>query len=153
MRSTNSWTVADKCAVPLFFTSSVVQKGGSTVRTVADLSQVKLVMLRQLDTTLRQNYHQTLLEVLNELRMRSVVTQPDLPPDKVFSVILQTHVLTYKPAPSVIHLREAMERMECGKFGLCVRCGKEITVETLLSDPTVLCCSLCEGQSKGRSNN
>jgi hypothetical protein len=86
------------------------------VITVADPSQVKRVMLRQLDATLRKNYHQTLIEVLNELRMRGVVSQPDPSPDKVFSVILQTHVLTYKPAPTVLHLREALERIFCGKF-------------------------------------
>lgn len=137
MRSTSSWTVAEDCAAPLFFTSLAVGKGGSAVTTVADLSQVKLVMLRQLDATLRKNCHQTLIEVLNKLRMGSVVSQPDPSPDKVFSVILQTHVLKYKPAPSGLHLREASERMAC---------GKEITVETSLSDPTVPCCSLCQGR-------
>ncbi len=116
---------------------------------VADLSQVKLAMLRQLDATLRQNYHQTLIEVLNELRMRSVVSQPDPSPDKVFSVILQTHVLTYKPTPTVLRLREALERMTRGKFGLCIRCGREITVETLLGDPTTPCCSLCQAKANG----
>ena len=117
--------------------------------TVADLSQVKLAMLRQLDATLRKNYHQTLIEVLNELRMRSVVSQPDPSPDKVFRVILQTHVLTYKPTPSVMRLREALERMTSGKFGLCVRCGREITIETLLADPTISCCSLCQARANG----
>jgi RNA polymerase-binding transcription factor DksA len=141
--------VDSTCVAPRFFTSSAGRKGGSAVTPVADLSQVKLVMLRQLDATLRQNYHQTLIEVLNELRMRSVVSQPDPSPDKVFSVILQTHILTHKPAPSVLRLREALERMTCGKFGLCIRCGREITVETLLSDPTVPCCSLCQGRANG----
>jgi len=119
------------------------------VTSVADLSRIKLAMIRQLDTTLRQNYHQTLVEVLNELRMRSVVSQPDPSPDKVFSVILQTHVLTYKPAPSVQRLREALERMARGKFGLCVRCGREISAEALLSDPTLPSCSLCQRKANG----
>ncbi len=116
---------------------------------VADLSRIKVAMLRQLDTTLRQNYHQTLIEVLNELRLRSIVSQPDPSPDKVFSVILQTHVLTYRPTPSVLKLREALERLARGKFGLCVRCGKEISAEALLNDPTVSCCPPC--QSKANS--
>lgn len=115
--------------------------------TVADLKQVKLAMLRQLDRTLQQNYHQTLIEVLNELRMRSVVSQPDPSPDKVFSVILETHVLTHKPAPSVMRLREALERMMCGKFGLCVHCGREIDANILVGDPTVSCCLLCQGKA------
>jgi RNA polymerase-binding transcription factor DksA len=117
------------------------------VTSVADLSRIKLAMLRQLDTTLRQNYHQTLVDVLNELRMRSVVSQPDPSPDKVFSVILQTRVLTYKPSRSVQELREALERMARGKFGLCVRCGREISAESLLRDPTLPCCPLCQSKA------
>ena len=121
--------------------------GVSTVTSVADLSRIKLAMLRQLDTTLRQNYHQTLVDVLNELRMRSVVSQPDPSPDKVFSVILQTHVLTYKPSRSVQQLREALERMARGNFGLCVHCGREISAEALLRDPTLPFCPLCQGKA------
>lgn len=116
---------------------------------VADLGRIKLAMLRQLDTTLRQNYHQSLIEVLNELRMRSIVSQPDPSPDKVFSVILETHVLTYKPAPSVMRLREALERMTRGKYGLCVRCGREIPAEALLNDPTLSYCTLCQSRPNG----
>jgi RNA polymerase-binding transcription factor DksA len=111
------------------------------------MSRIKLVMLRKLDATLRQNYHQTLVDVLNELRMRSVVSQPDPSPDKVFSVILQTRVLTYKPVRSVQQLREALERMARGKFGLCVRCGREMSAETLLRDPTLSTCPRCQGKS------
>jgi RNA polymerase-binding transcription factor DksA len=79
--------------------------------------------------------------------MRSTVSQPDPSPDKVFSVILQTHVLSYKPTSSVLRLREALERMTRGKYGLCIRCGREIAVESLLSDPTVSYCSLCHGKA------
>jgi DnaK suppressor protein len=104
-------------------------------------------MLRQLDSTLRQSYHQSLTDVLNELRMRSVVTQPDLSPDKVFSVILQAHVLSYKPTSSVQSLRDALERMMCGKYGLCVRCGRELDVESLVADPTLSCCLRCQGRA------
>ena len=104
-------------------------------------------MLRQLDTTLRQNYHQTLVDVLNELRMRSIVSQPDPSPDKVFSVILQTRVLAYKPSRSVQQLREALERLTRGKFGFCVGCGKEISAEALLRDPTLPCCPFCQGKA------
>jgi RNA polymerase-binding transcription factor DksA len=124
-------------------------KGVSTVTSVADLSRIKLAMLHRLDTTLRQNYHQTLLEVLNELRMRSVVSQPDPTPDKVFKVILQTHVLSYKPTPSVAQMREALERLEHGKYGLCVRCGREIEAEILLHDPTLSCCPQCQSIANG----
>jgi RNA polymerase-binding transcription factor DksA len=104
-------------------------------------------MLRQLDATLQQNYHQSLIEVLNELRMRSVVSQPDPSPDKVFSVILQTHVLTYKPTPSVLRLREALERMTRGRFGFCECCGREIKTEILLRDPSASMCLLCQGRA------
>ena len=122
---------------------------GSAVTTTSDLRQVKLAMLRQLDTTLRQNYHQSLVEVLNELRMRSVVTQPDLSPEKVFSVILQAHVLSYKPSPSVYRLREALERITLGNYGLCLKCGRKISIHSLLGDPTLSLCVHCQGKVNG----
>ena len=116
---------------------------------VADLSRIKMAMLHRLDTTLQQNYHQSLTEVLNELRMRSVVSQPDPTPDKVFKVILQTHVLSYKPTPSVRQMREALERLDHGRFGVCVRCGGEISSEILLRDPTLSCCPQCQSIANG----
>jgi len=114
---------------------------------VADLRRIKLAMIQKLDTTLRQNYHQTLIDVLNELRLRSVVSQPDLSPDKVFSLILETHVLSYKPSHSVQQLRDALERLERGKFGLCIQCGREISADALLRDPTQSFCQRCQNRS------
>ena len=116
---------------------------------VADLNRIKMAMLHRLDTTLQQNYHQTLLEILNEFRMRSVVSQPDPSPDKVFKVILQTRVLSYKPTPSVKQMRDALERMDHGKYGSCVRCGGEISAEFLLRDPTLSCCPQCQSIADG----
>ena len=110
----------------------------------ADLSLIKQAMLKRLDATFRQNYHQSLSEVLNELRMRSVLSQPDPTPDKVFSVILEAHVLSYKPISSVNRMREALERLARGKYGLCVRCGRELPTKLLLSDPTESSCQLCQ---------
>jgi RNA polymerase-binding transcription factor DksA len=110
----------------------------------ADLSLIKQAMLKRLDATFRQNYHQSLSEVLNELRMRSVLSQPDPTPDKVFSVILEAHVLSYKPISSVNRMREALERLARGKYGLCVRCGRELPTELLLNDPTESSCQLCQ---------
>ena len=101
-------------------------------------------MLKQLDTTLRQNYHQSLSEILNELRMRSVISLPDPSPDSVFSAILRTRVLTYKQTSSVARVREALERMAAGKYGLCLRCGREIAVDVLLNDPSASSCPLCQ---------
>jgi hypothetical protein len=124
-------------------------KGVSIVLSHTDLGTLKLAMLRQLDATLRQNYHQSLREVLNELRMRSIVAQPDPTPEKVFSVILQTHLLPYESVPAASRLRDALQRMLRGKYGLCIRCGKEIPVEVLLTDPAQAFCTLCHPTANG----
>ncbi|HCA81938.1 MAG TPA: hypothetical protein DEP53_19585 [Bacteroidetes bacterium] len=116
---------------------------------VTDLGTIKLAMLRKLDAALQQSYRQTLLEVLNELRMRSIVAQPDPTPDKVFSVILQARILTYKSVPATSQLRDALERMVRGKYGLCLRCGKDIPVELLMNDPTQPYCTLCQPSANG----
>gem|GEM_PF-998672 len=131
------------------FRVGVAGKEGSIVLSVTDLGTLKLAMLRQLDDTLRQRYHQTLLEVLNELRMRSIVAQPDPSPDKVFSVVLQTHLLASTSTQATARLHDALERMVRGKYGSCVRCGKEIPVEVLLSDPSQPHCMLCQGAANG----
>jgi len=116
------------------------------VTSVEDLRAIKVVMLRRLDATLRRNYHQTLPEVLNELRIRSIVSQPDPSPDKVFSIILQSHLLAYRSAPSVIRLKEAMERITHGVYGVCIRCGHDIESRDLLKDPTLSSCSICRSK-------
>ena len=109
-----------------------------------DLGTLKIAMLHQLDATLRRNYHQSLLEVLNELRMRSIVPQPDPTPERVFSVILQTHMLPHTQGSESAVLRGALERIVRGKYGICIRCGKEIPVEILLREPSQPFCSLCQ---------
>jgi RNA polymerase-binding transcription factor DksA len=119
------------------------------VTSAADISRIKVAMLKQLDSTLRQNYHQSLSEVLNELRMRSVLSLPDPSPDNVFSAILRTRVLTYKPTSSVVRVREALERMMAGRYGLCLRCGREIAVDVLLNDPSAASCPLCQEKPNG----
>ncbi len=108
-----------------------------------DLTRIKQAMLQELDSTLRQNYHQTLSEVLNELRVRNIFTPADPTPDNVFSIVLNNHLLTYKPAASVIRLREALERITHGKFGLCAGCGREIPAGMLEKNPTTTLCSSC----------
>ncbi|MBI3585961.1 MAG: TraR/DksA C4-type zinc finger protein [Ignavibacteriales bacterium] len=108
-----------------------------------DLTRIKQAMLTELDNTLRQNYHQTLTEVLNELRIRNIFTPANPTPDNVFSIVLNNHLLTYKPATSVIQLREALERLAHGKFGLCARCGREIPTAILEKHPTTTLCLSC----------
>lgn len=149
MLSTSSWTDSSLfCRCPLEI-HRAAGKEVDIVLSVTDLGTLKLAMLRQLDANLQQNYHQTLLEVLNELRMRSIVAQPDPTPDKVFSVILQAHILARKCAPDTSQLRDALERMVCGKYGLCIRCGKEISVSMLLKDPSRPCCLRCQAKANG----
>lgn len=108
-----------------------------------DLTRIKQAMLRELDNTLRQNYHQTLTEVLNELHIRNIFTPANPTPDNVFSIVLNNHLLTYKPAQSVTQMREALERLAQGDFGICARCGREIPARTLEKHPTATICSAC----------
>ena len=108
-----------------------------------DLTRIKQAMLKELDNTLRQNYHQTLTEVLNELRIRNIFTPANPTPDNVFSIVLNNHLLTYKPAQSVNQMREALERLAQGEFGICARCGREIPARTLEKHPTKAICAAC----------
>jgi len=149
MLSTNFWTDSSHSIRHPSLPPRKAGKGVSIVLSHTDLGTLKLAMLRQLDAALRQNYHQSLHEVLNELRMRSIVAQPDPTPEKVFSVILQTHLLPYESVPAASQLRDAIQRMLRGKYGLCIRCGKEISVEVLLNDPAQPFCTLCHPTANG----
>ncbi|HAL57465.1 MAG TPA: hypothetical protein DCP63_13595 [Bacteroidetes bacterium] len=110
---------------------------------VADVTRVKQAMLQRVDLTLREQFHQSLTEVLTELRIRNVLTEKNPTPENVFEVLLQTHVLGYASDSKVLNLRDALERFTHGSFGSCSRCGRELPIELLEKDPTATTCPTC----------
>ncbi len=100
-------------------------------------------MLRRLDRTLQEQYHQSLAEVLAELRIRNVLTEYEPTAETIFNVLLHTNILGQGTSPSVRSMRGAMERFVRGSYGFCSRCGKPIPASVLGDDPTATVCPNC----------
>ena len=111
-----------------------------------DLNRVKATLLRELDATLQTQCHQALSEVINDLRVRYMNIKPGSKPDDIFSILLSTGILSNFASAPVAEMRESIERLVSGAFGLCAVCGKEIPAELLVEHPTARRCGRCENQ-------
>lgn len=111
---------------------------------VTDEARIKLALLKQLDQTLREQYHQSLSDVLTDLRIRNVLVEKNPTPEYVFELMLQTQVLGHRSGQNVTKVRQALERFTRGSFKTCARCGKEMPVEVLEHDPTADRCASCQ---------
>lgn len=114
---------------------------------------VKEALLKELDQTLQRDFRQTLSEIITELKIRNAIGQPVATPDCIFAAIRQSRILDCKSTGAVIQIRAALERMNIGKFGLCVRCGRKIQAVELERNPLVEICSFCKrsGMTNGVS--
>lgn len=109
---------------------------------------VKKALLKELDQTFQRDFRQTLSEVITELRIRNAVGQPLASPDSIFNAIRQSRILDCKTTSAVIQMRAALERMNIGKYGVCVRCGRKIQATELERNPLIEVCSSCRQTRK-----
>lgn len=113
-----------------------------------ELQRVKAALLSELDITLQKCCHQRLADVVNDLQIRYASIKPDYSPDEVFSVFLQSGVLKPITAAPIVRMRESLERIRMGTFGLCVLCGREISAKYLEQNPTTTHCASCDQESQ-----
>jgi len=113
-----------------------------------ELQRVKAALLSELDVSLQKCCHQRLTDVVNDLRIHYASIKPDSSPDEVFSVFLQSGVLKTMTAAPIVRMRESLERIRMGTFGLCVTCGKNISAAYLEKNPTTTHCASCDRESQ-----
>lgn len=113
-----------------------------------ELQRVKTALLKELDVTLQQCYHQRLNDVMNDFRIRHINIRLNSSPDEVFSLFLQSGVLKTMSAPPMVRMRESLERLRTGTFGLCAICGNEIAIAYLEQNPTTKHCASCDQESQ-----
>ena len=53
-------------------------------------------------------------------------------------------ILSFKSGPTLEELRQALDRLEDGTFGVCISCKEEIGQKVLDSDPARRICFDCE---------
>ena len=61
----------------------------------------------------------------------------------VDSEIPVRYYLDFKNNARLLELREALDRMDNGKFGICLTCGGPIEISLLKSSPGVQFCEAC----------
>ncbi len=113
-----------------------------------ELQRVKAALLSELDITLQKCCHQRLKDVVNDLQIRYASIKPDSSPDEVFSVFLQSGVLKTMTAAPIVRMRESLERIRTGTFGLCISCGRNISAKYLEQNPTTTHCASCDRESQ-----
>jgi RNA polymerase-binding transcription factor DksA len=113
-----------------------------------ELQRVKTALLKELDVTLQQCYHQRLHDVVNDFRVRFADIKTNSSPDEVFSLFLQTGVLKTMSAAPMVRVRESLERLRSGTFGFCTVCGGNISTASLEKNPTTTHCPSCDQESQ-----
>jgi RNA polymerase-binding transcription factor DksA len=113
-----------------------------------ELQRVKAALLSELDVSLQKCCHQRLTDVVNDLQIHYASIKPDSSPDEVFSVFLQSGVLKTMTAAPIVRMRESLERIRKGTFGLCVTCGRNIPAAYLEKNPTTTHCASCDRESQ-----
>lgn len=60
----------------------------------------------------------------------------------------QQYLFAAREGNYLYHLDLALERIEQGEYGICVRCGKEISPERLEAVPHVRLCIICKSKEE-----
>ena len=107
------------------------------------LEKIKLSLLKQIDLMVWRSHHQTLGELMNTLRVQrlNVPVKPSV--DEIFGTLRKERMLEFSHQPGMKELREAVDRMVEGTYGLCQHCGEEMEERTLELQPTTRYCSRC----------
>jgi RNA polymerase-binding transcription factor DksA len=113
-----------------------------------ELQRVKAALLSELDMTLQKCCHQRLNDVVTDLQIRYANIKPDSSPDEVFSAVLKSGMLKTISAPPMVRMRESLERIRLGTFGLCGLCGRKISTKYLEQNPTTTHCASCDKESQ-----
>lgn len=114
---------------------------------------IKRALLREVDRALWKNYHQNLSELLNDISIRRFSTPSTSTADDVLRTIRSSGVFAAADNQKMRDLQDALQRIESGTFGLCLRCGRDIPVAILEHDPTIRYCTACQRHQNNRPQN
>ncbi len=113
-----------------------------------ELQRIKVALLDKLDTALQRCYHQGLKDVMTDLRIHYSNVKPNSTPEEIFSLFLQTGILKTMSADPIVQMRESLERLNKGTFGICTVCGSKISMKILERDPTSPWCETCDKEAQ-----
>lgn len=108
-------------------------------------------LLREVDRALWNTYRQNLSEVLNDISIRRYSATSKPTADDVLRFIRTSGLFTAVDDRQTRDLQDALQRLESGTFGLCLRCGRDIPVAVLERNPTIRYCAACQQHENNRS--
>ena len=74
----------------------------------------------------------------------SIVLSKEMFVDGQFSIHQIDAAIAFKSDPGLMGLRSALDRLEDGTFGMCIKCKGQINQSDLDSDPAQRVCATCE---------
>ena len=107
------------------------------------LSNIKTILLNQVDYTVWRYFRQTLAEIVNEVQIRKMIVSQNFSADEIFGLLKQEGILLRVPGQHANDLRDAIDRLLKGTYGLCQHCGQVIDESEVLNNPTARYCGKC----------
>ncbi len=105
--------------------------------------QVQQSLLRELNLVTRFYFHQTVDDILTELRCQSNSFEHSSQPDSILKTIYHSGILYQRSDKIVSRLRNAIARYVHGSLGVCQFCGITIPPGQLMENPTSDACLKC----------
>ncbi len=106
-------------------------------------TDVQQSLLQELNLVTRYYFHQSIDDIMNELRCQSSCVQNTSHPDVILKTIYQSGVLYQRSDKIVSQIRNAVARYVRGTYGRCAQCGGEIPILQLMNTPTTDLCTGC----------
>lgn len=106
-------------------------------------TDVQRSLLQELNLVMRHYFHQSIDDIMDELRCQLHCIQSSSQPDVILKTIYQSGVLYQRSDKIVSQMRNAVARFVRGTYGLCSHCGGDIPVLQLMNTPTTDLCIAC----------
>ncbi len=106
-------------------------------------NEVQQSLVQELNLVMRYYFHQTLDEILAELRFQSNYFTYTSNPESILKTIYQSGVLFQRSDKIVSQIRDAISRFVHGTYGVCKYCGGAIPSIELKENPTMDACNRC----------
>ena len=115
--------------------------------------RIAKALLQKVDRTFQRCYHQSLTDIVQDLRMHNVLRSVDPSPRMLLKTIHCTGLLHMSSSSAILEMKTVVKRFVSGTINICTRCGKRISSKDLERDPTITLCTNCREQAQVREES
>ena len=109
-------------------------------------NRIARALLQHVDRTFRHYYHQTLTDVVQDLRLHNVLQSGNPSPATLLEAIYQTGLLHMHSGSTLAEMSSVLGRFLGGTINVCIRCGGSISLKDLEQNPTLSLCTRCRAK-------